>query len=55
MGTAIIFALVAILAVFALIRALKNRNVLALVFTFGTLAVFGFFSIMTFIKSGFPE
>ncbi|VEF47803.1 cysteine desulfhydrase [Bacillus freudenreichii] len=55
MGTAIIFGLVAILAIFAFIGALKNRNVLALVFTFGTVAVFGFFSIMTIIKSGFPQ
>ncbi|GIN89611.1 hypothetical protein J6TS1_22340 [Siminovitchia terrae] len=55
MGTAIIFGLVAILAIFALIGTLKNRSVLGFIFSFGTVAVFGFFAVMTLIKSGFPE
>ncbi|MDQ0175178.1 DUF2759 domain-containing protein [Bacillus chungangensis] len=54
MGTAIIFALVAILALFGFLSALKNKNILGFIFGFGTFAVFGFFSLMTFIKSGFP-
>ncbi|MFS0644007.1 DUF2759 domain-containing protein [Siminovitchia sp. 179-K 8D1 HS] len=55
MGTVIIFSLVAILAVFGLISSLKNRNVLGFIFALGTAGVFGFFSIMTIIKSGFPS
>ncbi|MBM7713805.1 DUF2759 domain-containing protein [Siminovitchia sp. FSL H7-0308] len=55
MGTAIIFSLVSILAVFALVSSLKNRNVLGIIFSLGTVGVFGFFSVMTFIFSGYPE
>lgn len=55
MGTAIIFCLVAILAIFALIGSLKNRNLLGIIFSLGTVAVFGFFSVMTLILSGYPE
>ncbi|GIN73567.1 hypothetical protein J14TS2_40420 [Bacillus sp. J14TS2] len=49
MGTGIIFLLVALLAVFAVISALKNKNILGFLFGFGTLAVFGFFAIATLI------
>ncbi|MFD1705401.1 DUF2759 domain-containing protein [Siminovitchia sediminis] len=55
MGTVIIFSLVAILAIFAFLRSFKQRNFLGIIFSFGTLAVFGFFSVMTLINSGFPE
>ena len=54
MGTVIIFLLVAILAAVGLIRSLKSKNILGILFAFGTLTVFGWFSIMTFINSGFP-
>lgn len=54
MGTVIIFALVTILAAFALVSSLKNRNILGLVFAFGTFAVFGWFAVMTILNSGFP-
>ncbi|MCJ7843407.1 DUF2759 domain-containing protein [Lederbergia sp. NSJ-179] len=49
MGTAIIFLLVALLAVFGSISALKNKNILGILFGVGTLAVFGFFAIATLI------
>ncbi len=54
MGTVIIFLLVAILAAIGLIRSLKSKNILGVLFAFGTLAVFGWFSIMTFLNNGFP-
>lgn len=54
MGLVIIFALVAILALFALVSAFKNKNFLGLLFALGTVAVFGWFSIMTLINSGYP-
>ena len=54
MGTVIIFLLVAILAIFGTLSALKNKNLLGIVFGLGTVAVFGFFAITTLIKSGYP-
>jgi hypothetical protein len=54
MGTVIIFALVTILAAFALISSFKNKNLLGILFAFGTFAVFGWFSVMTILNSGFP-
>lgn len=54
MGLVIIFALVAILGVFGTLGALKNKNVLGIVFGGGTALVFGWFSIMTVLNSGFP-
>ncbi|GAA0345780.1 DUF2759 family protein [Bacillus carboniphilus] len=53
-GLVIIFALVTILAAIGLFTSLKNKNLLGIVFGFGTLAVFGWFTIMTFIHSGYP-
>ncbi|MBS4194679.1 DUF2759 domain-containing protein [Lederbergia citri] len=50
MGTAIIFLLVAILAVFGTFSALKNKNILGILFGAGSIGVFGFFAIMTLIK-----
>ncbi|KYD20836.1 DUF2759 domain-containing protein [Caldibacillus debilis] len=55
MGTAIITLLIAILAVFATVSTLKNKNYLGFLFALATVLVFGFFSIMTLIKSGYPE
>ncbi|WP_141431602.1 DUF2759 family protein [Bacillus sp. 03113] len=54
MGTVIIFAFVTILAAFATIRALKDRNILGIIFGFGAFVVFGFFSVMTLIAQGYP-
>ena len=54
MGLVIIFGLVAILAIFALISAFKNKNFLGLVFALGTAVVFGWFAIMTFLRDGYP-
>ena len=50
MGTVIIFLLVAILAVFGGLSALKNKNLLGIVFGFGSVAVFGFFAIASLVK-----
>ena len=54
MGTVIIFALVAILSVFATISALKNKNVLGIIFGGVSLLMFGWFAVMTILNSGFP-
>lgn len=54
MGLVIIFALVTILGVFGTLGALRNKNVLGIVFAGGTALVFGWFTIMTVLNSGFP-
>lgn len=50
----VIFALVTILAVFGTYQAFKEKNVLGVLFNFGTFAVFGFFTVMTVVNQGFP-
>ncbi|QNF26222.1 MULTISPECIES: DUF2759 domain-containing protein [Metabacillus] len=54
MGLVIIFGLVTILAIFGFIRSLKEKNLLGAFFAFGTLAVFGWFAVMTVLHHGFP-
>lgn len=54
MGVVIIFALVALLAAYGALTALKNKNFLGAFWAVATLAVFGWFAIMTLIESGFP-
>ncbi|AZV44378.1 MULTISPECIES: DUF2759 domain-containing protein [Peribacillus] len=50
----IIFGLVSILALFAVFTTLKNKNYLGLLFAGGSAAVFGWFTVMTILNSGFP-
>jgi hypothetical protein len=54
MGFAIICALITLLAGYATFSALKNKNVLGIVFGGGTFLVIGWFTIMTILSSGFP-
>ncbi|KMJ60104.1 membrane protein [Bacillus sp. LL01] len=54
MPLVIIFGLVTILCVLGLVRSLKEKNFLGVLFAFGTVAVFGWFTVMTLIRSGFP-
>lgn len=54
MGLMIIFGLVALLAAYGTFSALKNKNILGIIFGGGTAAVFGWFTIMTIINNGFP-
>ncbi|WP_335872815.1 DUF2759 domain-containing protein [Bacillus sp. 2205SS5-2] len=54
MGFAIITALVTVLALFSSISALKNKNLLGIVFGIGTLGVFGWFTIATLYFQAFP-
>ncbi|KMY54753.1 MULTISPECIES: DUF2759 domain-containing protein [Bacillaceae] len=53
-GLVIIFALIALLALFSTVNALKNKNILGIIFGLGTLGVFGWFTIMTVIHQGYP-
>ncbi|MCI2254544.1 DUF2759 domain-containing protein [Domibacillus sp. 8LH] len=53
-GLTIIFALIALLAVFSTISAVKNKNLLGIVFSLGTAGVIGWFTIMTVLHHGYP-
>ncbi|WP_017380098.1 DUF2759 domain-containing protein [Paenisporosarcina sp. TG-14] len=50
----VIFGLVAIFAAVGTYQAFKEKNLLSLVFNFGTFAVFGFFTVMTVLNQGYP-
>lgn len=50
----VIFGLVTVLAVIGTFQAFKEKNVLGVLFNFGTFAVFGFFTVMTILNQGFP-
>jgi uncharacterized membrane protein len=54
MGLVIIFALVTIFAVFGALRSIRTKNLLGIFFALGTVAVFGWFTIMTVLNHGFP-
>lgn len=49
MALAIIFLLITLLALVAIFRELRRRSMLGFVFALLTVAVFGWFSVMTFI------
>lgn len=51
MALAIIFGLVALLALIAIFRELRKRNLLGFAFAAVTVLVFGWFSVMTFIDA----
>ena len=50
----VIFGLVAILAAFGTYQGIKEKNLLSILFNFGTFAIFGFFTVMTVINQGYP-
>jgi hypothetical protein len=54
MGLVIIFSLITVLSAFGILRSLKEKNLLGLVFAGGTFLVIGWFTFMTIFKDGFP-
>ncbi len=50
----VIFGLVGIFAAIGTIQAIKERNVLSIVFNFGAFVVFGGFTVATIITQGYP-
>ncbi|MFI8576662.1 DUF2759 domain-containing protein [Rossellomorea aquimaris] len=54
MGFVIITALVTLLALFAVVSTFKNKNAMGILFSLATLGVFGWFTIMTVLHSGYP-
>ncbi|WP_203333021.1 DUF2759 family protein [Planococcus beigongshangi] len=50
----VIFGLVGVLAAIGTVQTFKNKEVLGLIFNFGSLVIFGGFAIATAITQGFP-
>ncbi|HJH12007.1 MAG TPA: DUF2759 domain-containing protein [Metalysinibacillus jejuensis] len=50
----VIFGLVAILSVVGTFQAIKEKNVLSIIFNLASAAVFGWFTVMTIIEQGYP-
>jgi len=50
----IIFGLVGIFAAIGTVQAVKERNVLSILFNFGAFVVFGGFTVATIITQGYP-
>lgn len=50
----VIFGLVGIFAAIGTIQAIKERNVLSIVFNFGAFVVFGGFTVATIVTQGYP-
>ncbi|MFX3623831.1 MAG: DUF2759 domain-containing protein [Ectobacillus sp.] len=53
-GLVIIFALVTLLAVYATLKTLKEKNMLGAFLSVATVAIFGWFTVMTVIANGYP-
>ncbi|BDG46526.1 MULTISPECIES: DUF2759 domain-containing protein [Parageobacillus] len=54
MGTVIIFGLITLLALYGIVRSLREKNILGILFAIGAFAVFGWFTVMTVLHHGFP-
>ncbi len=50
----VIFGLVAILGVVGTFQAIKEKNILGIVFNLGAAAIFGWFVVMTVLNAGYP-
>jgi hypothetical protein len=53
-GLVVIFLLVTLLAIYAVIKTLKEKNMLGAFLSVATLLVFGWFTVMTIINNGYP-
>lgn len=50
----VITGLIAVLGAIGTFQSFKEKNILGIVFNFATLAVFGWFTVMTIIFQGYP-
>lgn len=50
----VIFGLVALFALWGVLRSVRNKNILGFLLVGATLFVFGWFTVMTVINSGYP-
>ncbi|MFC3418116.1 DUF2759 domain-containing protein [Salinicoccus hispanicus] len=51
----LLMLMVTIVGIWGLVLAVKNRNLLAVLFSLATVATFGFFAIATIFTYGYPE
>jgi hypothetical protein len=54
MGLLIIFAIVTVLAAYGGFTAIKNKNLLGAFWGVTSFLIFGWFTVMTIVESGFP-
>lgn len=50
----VIFGLVALFALWGVLRSVRNKNILGFLLAGASLFVFGWFTVMTVINSGYP-
>lgn len=50
----LLMLLVAVVSVLALVNSIKAKNILAIIFSVGAVATFGFFAIATIFTYGYP-
>lgn len=50
----VIFGLVGIFAAIGTVQAIKERNIISIVFNFGAFVVFGGFTVATIVTQGYP-
>lgn len=51
----LLMLMITIIGIWGLVLAVKNRNLLAVLFSVATVATFGFFAIATIFTYGYPE
>ncbi|MCG1009015.1 DUF2759 domain-containing protein [Salinicoccus sp. ID82-1] len=51
----LLMLMITIVGIWGLVAAIKNRNLLAVLFSVATVATFGFFAIATIFTYGYPE
>lgn len=54
MGLIVLFLIIVALSFVTLFRAIKARHLLGIAFSTATILVFGWFSVMTILNSGYP-
>lgn len=54
-ATSLLMLLIAIVSGWALVIAFKHKNILAILFSFGAVATFGFFALATILTFGYPD
>lgn len=54
-ATSLLMLLVAIVGGWALVIAIRHKNILAILFSFATVLTFGFFALATIFTFGYPD
>ncbi|MHC0552406.1 DUF2759 domain-containing protein [Salinicoccus sp. CNSTN-B1] len=51
----LLMLMISIVGIWGLVAAVKNKNLLAVLFSLATVATFGFFAIATIFTYGYPD